>query len=98
MIKYICGKCKRETSPPKGFSFVECGNCGYITPGNKARVEVPDIQPAVDTIHRKDDQTFNDRHLLKRGALALGLDPDNTSWFEVVGELEKVMAKKEEQL
>lgn len=45
MIKFVCYKCKRETNPPKGFSFVECGNCGYITSESKARTEVPDVQP-----------------------------------------------------
>ncbi|MFW8695636.1 hypothetical protein, partial [Mesorhizobium japonicum] len=45
-------------------------------------------QPA-DSQHRKDDQAFNATRLLARAAIVLGLDPDNTSWFEVVGEMEK---------
>ena len=36
-----------------------------------------------------DDANFNLRGLLQRGAFALGLDPENTSWFEVIGDLEK---------
>jgi len=38
---------------------------------------------------RRDDQNFNAKQLLARAAKVLGLDPDNTSWFEVVGEMEK---------
>ena len=40
-----------------------------------------------------DDANLNLRGLLQRGAFALGLDPENTSWFEVIGELEKQSAE-----
>ena len=39
-----------------------------------------------------DDAGFNLRGLLKRGAFALGLDPENTSWFEVICGLEQLAA------
>lgn len=45
----------------------------------------------VDSQHRKDDQAFNAARLLARAAIVLGLEPDNTSWFEVVGEMEKAV-------
>lgn len=39
---------------------------------------------------RRDDQTHNNQLLMARAAKLLpGVDPTNTSWFEVVGELEK---------
>lgn len=41
---------------------------------------------------RRDDAGHNLRELFKRGAAALGLEPDETSWFEIVGELEKLAA------
>lgn len=54
MIKYICGKCNRETSPPRGFPFIECPHCGCITSANEARVEVPDLKipPRSKTMNR----------------------------------------------
>lgn len=48
----------------------------------------------VDSIHRRDDQSFNAKHLLARAAHILGLETDNTSWFEVVGEMEKATQRK----
>lgn len=44
--------------------------------------------------HRKDDQNFNDKQLMARAAKVLLLDPDNTSWFEIVGEMEKMFNDK----
>lgn len=41
---------------------------------------------------RRDDAGYNLRELFKRGAAALNLEPDETSWFEIVGELEKLAA------
>lgn len=43
------------------------------------------------------DAQFNLKSLYKRAAIALSLDQDNTSWFEIVGDLEKVAALKEQQ-
>ena len=47
-----------------------------------------------DSQHRKDDQKFNNDQLLARAAKVIGVDPENTSWFEVVGELEKLVQQK----
>lgn len=47
------------------------------------------IEDADANVHRKDDQNFNAKQLMARAAKVLLLDPDNTSWFEIVGELEK---------
>lgn len=38
---------------------------------------------------RASDNKFYTAQLLQRAGAALGLDADNTSWFEVVGEIEK---------
>jgi chromosome segregation ATPase len=43
---------------------------------------------------RHDDASHNLNELLKRGAKAIGIDTENTSWFEVIGELEKLAAQK----
>jgi hypothetical protein len=45
---------------------------------------------------RRDDQNFNAKQLLTRAAKVLGLDTDNTSWFEVVGEMEKASLLEED--
>lgn len=57
---------------------------GYWSEGE----QVFTISPNLDSIHRKGDQSFNLKQLYLRSCTALGLDPENSSWFEVVGELE----------
>lgn len=50
-----------------------------------------ELEKQAHETHRRDDQNFNAKQLLTRAAKAMRLDPDNTSWFEVIGELEKAM-------
>lgn len=57
---------------------------GYWAEGE----QVFTVSPNLDSIHRKSDQLFNLKQLYLRSCTALGLEPEDSSWFEVVGELE----------
>lgn len=54
------------------------------------QVERPQASADEEERARKDDAAFNLRQLFLRGAKALNLEPDETIWFEIVGELEKM--------
>lgn len=47
---------------------------------------------------RRSDYKFYTAQLQTRAAKVLGLDPDNTSWFEIVGELENTITQLEAKI
>lgn len=49
--------------------------------------------PAINYDQKSSDHQFYTAQLQARAAKVLGLDPENTSWFEVVGEMEKAAAQ-----
>lgn len=61
----------------------------HILDGGYCKAAVMEELCALLAQHRKDDQAFNTTRLLARAAIVLGLNPDNTSWFEIVEEMEK---------
>lgn len=85
----LCEECQGSfigfTGPTKW-----CPYCGARHRG--AETPIPPLDLGEED-QRRSDAAFNRKQLMERGARVLGLDPDNTSWFEIIGELERLVGR-----